>query len=61
MQSVSDFIENKLKLMVSKDKIKVCSIDQIKFLGCTITEMDTYNVQNEPTEAKREYTHDYQK
>lgn len=37
MQSVSGFIENKLKLIVSKDKIKVCSIDQIKFLGYTIT------------------------
>ncbi len=36
MQSVSNFIENKLKLIVNKDKSKVCDVNQTKFLGYTI-------------------------
>jgi len=38
IQSVSGFIENKLKLIVNKDKSKVCLSDQTKFLGYTINE-----------------------
>lgn len=33
MQSISNFIENKLKLIVNKDKSKVCEVNQTKFLG----------------------------
>jgi RNA-directed DNA polymerase len=36
MQSVSNFIEGKLKLIVNKEKSKVCYVDQTKFLGYTI-------------------------
>lgn len=36
MQSISNFIENKLKLIVNKDKSKVCEVNQTKFLGYTI-------------------------
>jgi hypothetical protein len=36
MQSISNFIENKLKLIVNKDKSKVCFVKQTKFLGYTI-------------------------
>ena len=36
MQSVSNFIENKLKLVVNKDKSKACDVNQTKFLGYTI-------------------------
>ncbi|SDC80956.1 group II intron reverse transcriptase/maturase, partial [Williamwhitmania taraxaci] len=35
MQSVSDFIENKLKLIVNNAKSKVCYRNQTKFLGYT--------------------------
>lgn len=36
LQSVSNFIENKLKLVVNKDKSKACDVNQTKFLGHTI-------------------------
>jgi RNA-directed DNA polymerase len=36
MQSVSDFIEGKLKLKVNNEKSKVCQSNQTKFLGYTI-------------------------
>jgi RNA-directed DNA polymerase len=36
MQSVSNFIENKLKLVVNKAKSQVCDVNQTKFLGYTI-------------------------
>jgi len=36
MESVSNFIENKLKLIVNKEKSQVCEVNQTKFLGYTI-------------------------
>lgn len=36
MQSISDFIEGKLKLKVNKEKSKVCQSHQTKFLGYTV-------------------------
>ena len=36
MQSIRNFIENKLKLQVNNDKSQVCSCNQAKFLGYTI-------------------------
>jgi RNA-directed DNA polymerase len=36
MKSVSKFIESKLKLIVNKEKSKVCEVNQAKFLGYTI-------------------------
>jgi len=36
MQSVSNFIEDKLKLQVNPEKSQVCSSNQTKFLGYTI-------------------------
>ncbi len=36
MQSISSFIEGKLKLIVNKDKSKICQSSQTKFLGYTI-------------------------
>ena len=36
MQSVSNFIENKLKLKVNTEKSQVCWSNQSKFLGYTI-------------------------
>jgi len=36
MQSISNFIENKLKLKINRKKSKVCYSDQTKFLGYTI-------------------------
>jgi group II intron reverse transcriptase/maturase len=36
MESVSNFIESKLKLLVNKEKSQVCEVNQTKFLGYTI-------------------------
>ena len=36
MESVSNFIENKLKLIVNREKSQVCEVNQTKFLGYTI-------------------------
>lgn len=36
MESVSNFIESKLKLLVNKDKSQVCKVNQATFLGYTI-------------------------
>jgi group II intron reverse transcriptase/maturase len=36
MQSVSHFIENKLKLKVNESKSRVCEVNETKFLGYTI-------------------------
>jgi len=36
MQSISNFIEGKLKLKVNKDKSQVCLVNQTKYLGYTI-------------------------
>lgn len=36
MQSISNFIEGKLKLKVNKEKSKVCQSNQTKFLGYTV-------------------------
>ena len=48
MQSIGKFIETKLKLVVNKDKSKVCDVNQTKFLGHTIQRggMLTISVQN---------------
>ena len=36
MESVSNFIEGKLKLIVNREKSQVCEVNQTKFLGYTI-------------------------
>jgi group II intron reverse transcriptase/maturase len=36
MESLSNFIENKLKLLVNREKSQVCQVNQTKFLGYTI-------------------------
>jgi RNA-directed DNA polymerase len=36
MESVNNFIENKLKLIVNREKSQVCKVNQTKFLGYTI-------------------------
>src|SRR5690554_7723378 len=36
MESITVFIESKLKLLVTKDKSQVCEVNQTKFLGYTI-------------------------
>jgi group II intron reverse transcriptase/maturase len=36
MESVTGFIESKLKLIVNKEKSQVCDVNQAKFLGYTI-------------------------
>ena len=41
MESISNFIESKLKLLVNRDKSQVCEVFQTKFLGHTI-QIDGY-------------------
>jgi len=36
MESISNFIESKLKLIVNREKSQVCEVNQTKFLGYTI-------------------------
>ena len=44
MESVSNFIESKLKLIVNKDKSQVCAANQTKFLGYTIQKDGTLSI-----------------
>ena len=43
MQTVSKFIENKLKLSVNREKIKVARSSGVKFLGMTIVAVFSNN------------------
>jgi len=44
MESISNFIESKLKLKVNKDKSQVCKVNQTKFLGYTIQQDGTLTI-----------------
>ncbi|WP_243350141.1 group II intron reverse transcriptase/maturase [Parabacteroides sp. FAFU027] len=44
MESISNFIESKLKLIVNKEKSKVCEVNQTKFLGYTIQQSGNLTV-----------------
>ena len=50
MQSVSNFIKNKLKLEVNNEKSQVCSINQTKFLGYTIQRDGHLNIASKSLE-----------
>lgn len=54
MQSISNFIETKLKLVVNKDKSKVCDVNQTKFLGHTIQKNGTLSVSKQNLEKLKE-------
>lgn len=54
MQSVSNFIENKLKLVVNQDKSKVCDVNQTKFLGYTIQKAGGLSISKQNQERFKE-------
>lgn len=54
MQSISNFIENKLKLVVNKDKSKACDVDQTKFLGYTIQKGGCLTISKQNQERFKE-------
>ena len=50
MESISNFIENKLKLKVNTEKSKVCKVDETKFLGYTILSSGDLALANQSLE-----------
>lgn len=54
LQSISNFIENKLKLVVNKDKSKACDVDQTKFLGYTIQKGGNLTISKQNQERLKE-------
>jgi RNA-directed DNA polymerase len=54
LQSISNFIENKLKLVVNKDKSKACDVDQTKFLGYTIQKGGELTISKQNQERFKE-------
>lgn len=54
MRSVSNFIENKLKLKVNNEKSQVCSCDQTKFLGYTIQRDGTLTIAGKSLERMKD-------
>lgn len=54
MQSISNFIENKLKLVVNKNKSKACDVDQTKFLGYTIQKGGELTISKQNKERFKE-------
>jgi len=54
LHSVSYFIENKLKLVVNKDKSKACDVNQTKFLGYTIQKGGYLTISKQNQERLKE-------
>ena len=54
MESISNFIESKLKLHVNKDKSQVCEVNQTKFLGYTIQKDGNLSIAKESIERFKE-------
>lgn len=50
MESVSNFIENKLKLTVNKEKSKVCQVNQTNFLGYTLQKDGNLSISSKSVE-----------
>ena len=54
MESVSNFIESKLKLIVNKEKSQVCEVNQTKFLGYTIQRDGTLSIATKSIDRFKE-------
>jgi len=54
MESVSNFIENKLKLLVNKEKSQVCEVNHTIFLGYTIQKDGILNIAKKSVERFKE-------
>jgi group II intron reverse transcriptase/maturase len=54
MESISNFIENKLKLLVNREKSQVCEVNQTKFLGYTIQKNGNLSIAKKSVERFKE-------
>ena len=54
MESVSNFIENKLKLIVNREKSQVCEVNQTKFLSYTIQKDGNLSIAKKRVELFKE-------
>ena len=54
MESVSNFIESKLKLIVNKEKSRVCKVNQTNFLGYTIQKDGNLSITKKSIERFKE-------
>lgn len=54
MESITGFIESKLKLLVNKDKSQVCEVNQTKFLGYTIEKDGNLTIAEKSIERFKE-------
>lgn len=54
MESISNFIESKLKLLVNRDKSQVCGVNQTKFLGHTIQKNGSLTISKKSIERFKE-------
>ena len=54
MESISNFIESKLKLLVNRDKSQVCQVSQTKFLGHTIQKDGSLSIAKKSIERFKE-------
>ncbi|MGL5979547.1 MAG: group II intron maturase-specific domain-containing protein, partial [Phocaeicola sp.] len=54
MESISNFIERKLKLQVNREKSQVCSVNQTKFLGYTIRESGSLSIAKKSVDRFKE-------
>lgn len=54
MESISTFIESKLKLLVNRDKSQVCEVNQTKFLGHTIQKSGSLIIAKKSVERFKE-------
>ncbi|MBP8945556.1 MAG: group II intron reverse transcriptase/maturase [Paludibacteraceae bacterium] len=54
MESVSNFIESKLKLIVNKEKSRICKVNQTNFLGYTIQKDGNLSIAKKSIERFKE-------
>ncbi len=54
MESITGFIESKLKLLVNKEKSQVCEVNQTKFLGYTIQKDGNLTIAEKSVERFKE-------
>ena len=54
MESVSNFIESKLKLIVNREKSQVCEANQTKFLSYTIQKDGNLSIAKKSVERFKE-------
>ncbi|MDD4438853.1 MAG: reverse transcriptase domain-containing protein [Tissierellia bacterium] len=61
LESISGFIENKLKLLVNKEKSQVCPVNHTKFLGYTIQKDGNLSISAKSVERFKDKVRDITK